>query len=44
MPMLILAVVLCPPNVEATFFAMTMGLRNFGGTLGEYFGVIHGYF
>ncbi|KAH9253635.1 hypothetical protein BASA81_008471 [Batrachochytrium salamandrivorans] len=39
MPMLILASQLCPTGVEATFFAMTMGLSNFGGTLGEYFGV-----
>jgi hypothetical protein len=39
MPMLILAAVLCPPNVEATFFAMTMGLSNFGGSLGDYFGI-----
>lgn len=39
MPMLILASQLCPTGVEATFFAMTMGLSNFGRTLGEYLGV-----
>jgi hypothetical protein len=39
MPMLILSAVLCPPDIYATFFALNMGISNFGGTLGEYFGV-----
>jgi len=39
MPMMVLSAVLCPPNVFATFFALNMGLSNFGGTLGGYFGV-----
>ena len=39
MPMMILSAILCPPNIFATFFALNMGLSNFGATIGEYFGV-----
>eukprot|EP00941_MAST-03F_sp_MAST-3F-sp1_P001344 g1344.t1 len=39
MPVLILAAKLCPTGVEATLFAMTMGLWNFGSTMGGYTGV-----
>jgi hypothetical protein len=39
MPMMVLTSVLCPPGVFSTFFALNMGLSNFGGTLGEYFGI-----
>mmetsp|Transcript_20028 Transcript_20028/g.29994 ORF Transcript_20028/g.29994 Transcript_20028/m.29994 type:complete len:640 (+) Transcript_20028:70-1989(+) len=38
MPMLILAARLCPPGVEATLFALNMGLSNFGVTIGDYLG------
>jgi len=39
MPMLILSAKLCPPGVEATLFALNMGLSNFGVSVGRYLGV-----
>jgi len=39
MPLFILAAATCPEGVEATLFAMNMGLSNFGSTLGEYHAV-----
>eukprot|EP00501_MAST-03F_sp_TOSAG23-6_P002542 GSMAST32.ASY1.ANO1.2681.1 assembled CDS len=39
MPVFILAAKLCPPKMEATLFAMTMGLSNFGSVIGGYVGV-----
>ena len=39
MPMFVLAAKLCPPNVEATLFALLMGLSNFGSVIGIYNGV-----
>ena len=39
MPFFLLATQLCPKGVEATFFAMIMGLSNFGGTMSEYSGI-----
>eukprot|EP01047_Picozoa_sp_COSAG01_P112489 COSAG01_NODE_41240_length_454_cov_0.583099_1_plen_97_part_00 len=39
MPMMILAAKLCPPGVEATLFALNMGLSNFGSTVGGYLGI-----
>jgi len=39
MPLFVLAAATCPPGVEATLFAMNMGLSNFGGTLGSYTGI-----
>ncbi|GAB5369753.1 hypothetical protein AAMO2058_001432700 [Amorphochlora amoebiformis] len=38
MPMLILAAKLCPSGVEATLFALNMGLSNFGVSIGDYLG------
>ena len=38
MPMFAMAARLCPQNVEATLFALLMGLSNFGGTIGGYNG------
>jgi len=38
MPMLILAAKICPSGVEATLFALIMGLSNFGATIGQYLG------
>lgn len=35
MPMFILAARLCPPGIEGTLFALTMGLSNFGGKMGS---------
>jgi hypothetical protein len=39
MPMFVLVASLCPPGVEATLFAMNMGLSNFGGVMGGYLGI-----
>mmetsp|Transcript_9633 Transcript_9633/g.39271 ORF Transcript_9633/g.39271 Transcript_9633/m.39271 type:complete len:721 (-) Transcript_9633:977-3139(-) len=39
MPVYVLAARLCPENVEATLFALLMGLSNFGSILGLYHGV-----
>jgi len=39
MPMFILAAQLCPPGIEATLFAFTMGLSNFGSKIGSYMGI-----
>ena len=39
MPMFVLAAKLCPANVEATLFALLMGLSNFGSVVGIYNGV-----
>jgi len=39
MPLFVLAAATCPPGVEATLFALNMGLSNFGGTLGKYHGL-----
>jgi hypothetical protein len=39
MPMFVLAARLCPPGIEATLFALTMGLSNFGGKMGSYLGI-----
>ena len=38
MPMFVLAAKLCPPGVEATLFALNMGLSNFGGSVGGFLG------
>ena len=38
MPIFVLAAKLCPANVEATLFALLMGLSNFGSTVGMYNG------
>lgn len=39
MPMFILAARLCPEGIEATLFALTMGLSNFGSKMGSYVGI-----
>jgi len=39
MPVFVLAARLCPESVEATLFALLMGLSNFGATVGAYNGV-----
>ena len=39
MPILILSAKLCPKSVEATLFALMMGVWNFGSSLGKYNGV-----
>jgi len=39
MPMFILAAQLCPPEIAATLFALTMGLSNFGAKMGSYAGI-----
>jgi hypothetical protein len=39
MPLFVLASKLCPDGVEATLFAMTMGISNFGATMGGYTGI-----
>merc|ERR1712046_33460 len=39
MPMFVLVAKLCPPGVEATLFALNMGLSNFGYTMGTYLGI-----
>ena len=39
MPMFILAAKLCPDGVEATLFAMNMGLSNMGVVMGSYVGI-----
>ncbi|KAJ1621741.1 BT1 family-domain-containing protein [Pavlovales sp. CCMP2436] len=39
MPMFIIAARLCPEGIEATLFALTMGLSNFGGKMGSYLGI-----
>ena len=39
MPVFILAAHLCPPGVEATLFALSMGLSNYGGAIGSYLGI-----
>jgi hypothetical protein len=38
MPMFVMAARLCPPDVEATLFALLMGLSNFGDDVGAYVG------
>jgi len=38
MPFLIYAAKLCPPSVEASMFALFMGLSNFGSAAGQYVG------
>ena len=43
MPILILSAKLCPKSVEATLFALMMGVWNFGGSLGKYNGVVLTY-
>jgi hypothetical protein len=40
MPMYILVAKHMPPGVEATLFALEMGLSNFGGQTGKYLGVV----
>ena len=42
MPFLIFAAKLCPPSVEASMFALFMGLSNFGSAAGDYFGSVRG--
>jgi hypothetical protein len=39
MPLFILAARLCPEGIEATLFALTMGLSNFGGKMGSIMGI-----
>ena len=39
MPTFVLAAKCCPPDVEATLFALLMGLANFGAVIGLYNGV-----
>jgi len=39
MPILILSAKLCPKSVEATLFALMMGVWNFGSSMGKYNGV-----
>jgi hypothetical protein len=39
MPSYVLAAKVCPAGVEATLFALLMGLSNFGSTIGLYNGV-----
>lgn len=40
MPVLILAARLCPPGIEATFFALLMSISNFGGTVSNELGAL----
>ena len=40
MPMYILVAKHMPPGVEATLFALEMGLSNFGAQTGKYLGVV----
>jgi hypothetical protein len=40
LPMFVLAAKLCPKGLEATLFALLMGLSNFGRTMGSYMGSI----
>ncbi|MTJ52012.1 folate/biopterin family MFS transporter [Anabaena sp. UHCC 0253] len=40
MPVLVLATKLCPPGIEATFFALIMSIFNLGGTVSYGFGAI----
>ncbi|NJM56580.1 MAG: folate/biopterin family MFS transporter [Synechococcales cyanobacterium RU_4_20] len=40
MPVLILAARLCPPGIEATFFALLMSIVNFGGTISSELGAL----
>jgi folate/biopterin transporter len=40
MPVLVLAARLCPPGVEATFFALLMSVTNFAGLLSYEFGAV----
>ena len=40
MPLLILSAKLCPKSVEATLFALMMGVWNFGSSVGKYNGVV----
>ncbi len=40
MPVLILAARLCPPGIEATFFALLMSIVNFGGTISNEVGAL----
>ena len=39
MPLFILAAKLCPDGIEATLFAMNMGLSNMGVVMGSYIGI-----
>jgi len=39
MPMFVLTARLCPPQIAATLFALTMGLSNFGAKMGGYAGI-----
>eukprot|EP00516_Mucochytrium_quahogii_P010703 CAMPEP_0203771592 /NCGR_PEP_ID=MMETSP0099_2-20121227/3499_1 /ASSEMBLY_ACC=CAM_ASM_000209 /TAXON_ID=96639 /ORGANISM=" , Strain NY0313808BC1" /LENGTH=571 /DNA_ID=CAMNT_0050668951 /DNA_START=268 /DNA_END=1983 /DNA_ORIENTATION=- len=39
MPLFVLTAAACPKGVEATMFAMNMGLSNMGGTIGGYTGM-----
>ncbi len=38
MPVLVLSTRLCPPGIEATFFAVLMSVMNFGGTVSYWLG------
>jgi folate/biopterin transporter len=38
MPVLVLSTRLCPPGIEATFFAVLMSVMNFGGTVSYWIG------
>ncbi|MEI6443066.1 MAG: folate/biopterin family MFS transporter [Nostocales cyanobacterium ELA583] len=38
MPVLVLSTRLCPPGIEATFFALLMSVMNFGGTVSYWLG------
>ncbi|OBQ23944.1 MAG: folate-biopterin transporter [Anabaena sp. WA113] len=40
MPVLVLATKLCPPGIEATFFALIMSVFNLGGTVSYWLGSI----
>jgi len=40
MPLFVLAAATCPDGVEATLFAMNMGISNFGGSMSGYFGIV----
>lgn len=40
MPILVLAARLCPPGVEATFFALLMSIHNLGGLLSNQLGAL----
>jgi folate/biopterin transporter len=40
MPVLVLAARLCPPGIEATFFALLMSITNFGGLVSHELGAL----